>query len=54
VLHLELAVEDLGVGRVADGDEAALQGDVLAGAAIDGRMRMPVTPLASPSTSSST
>jgi hypothetical protein len=32
VLHLELALEDVGVGLVADGDEAALQRQILGGA----------------------
>jgi hypothetical protein len=35
VLHVQLAVENVGVGRVADGNEAALAADVLRAAAVD-------------------
>jgi hypothetical protein len=45
-------LEDVGVGVVADGDEAAVQRDVFGVPSCVLLMRMPVTPLWSPSTSS--
>jgi hypothetical protein len=49
-----LTLEDRGVGFVADGDEDAVQVDVFGGSSLTFLMRMPVTPVLSPSTSSST